>query len=155
MEITTDLIFEGREVIAFIGEDKETGLIDIVCDSNGHEFVFSFEPECLENFVNALNEFQKNGKYKSIYDNQPGRIKPDHISLAMDNDKRVSMEVVLEEIKECHPYLAISSKPSKFNIHFNAAQAKEIKSMMEKIIEIKEKTKALEKKKTVKAEEGA
>lgn len=151
MDITTDLIFEGEQFIEWIRENKETGLIDILFDSQGHEFNFSFEPNCFDAVIKAMNEFQEKGKFKPDPHFNKSRIKPDLVTLAIDNDKRVEIEPDLGDVQDENPFILIISGKSRFYLYFSEAQAKALIEVLKKIIEIKQLKRAVEKKKTVKS----
>ena len=151
MDLETDLIFEGRQLVRWIKEDDEKGLIEMVCDSDGDEIVFYFERVCLEAMARAINEFLATGKTTHDHTNCKGRIKPHHVILGMEHDKKISIEVNLGEAKEENPYLLISSGKAAIEIWFNEIQAKALKETFEKIVEIKRLSKKVENKQIIKS----
>jgi len=147
MIATGTLIFEGGQLVSWIKDDKETGLVDMVFDTYDKELVLSFEPGCFDAMVKAIKEFQEKRKTTHNPTRCKGRILSD-LYLAMENDKRVKMDVNIEEDEE-RPILNIWSGKEKFELIFSVAQAKEIKRRCEKIIEIDEAQKEVQKSKVV------
>lgn len=121
----------------------------MVLNSQGDEFVFSFEPDCFEAMANTINEFLEKGETTHDHTKTNGRIKLESIGLWMDKDKRAAIEVELGEPKENDPSLIIHSGKTELYMNLNETQIRAFKETLEKIIEIKKLSKEIEKKQII------
>ena len=150
MNFWANLKIEGENCLGWIKENEETGLFEIYFDTEEGEIVLNFEPLCfdtlvwmIQEMVPASQKILRNPQYTK------GRVQG-NVGLYID-EERVSMRVNLGELREDVPVIELTYRGGKINFGFNEAQARAIKECCEKIIEIFEKSRAVQKEKTIPA----
>ena len=148
MNISTHLKIEGENCLVSIKEKEETGLLEIYFDTDQGEIVFHFDPLCFDTLVAMIHKMTPTSQ-KSVSNphHSKGRVRPD-FGLYME-DEKVSMSVDLGELREDNPLIELTYLGGKINLGFNENQARAIKECCEKIIEINEKSREVQKERII------
>ena len=153
MVFNGSITFEGREDgMQWIKKDEETGLIDIVLETDGGgQMVLCFDPALLKSIAEKTRKFFEAGE-KILKNESSGscRIKP-NLRLWIE-DEDVSIQVDWEIPGENNPAIEISGKRyGTVGLGININQARVISECCRKIIEIRNSLQELEKSKIVSA----
>ena len=150
MNFWATLKIEGENCLGWIKENEETGLLEIYFDTEEGEIILNFEPLCFDTLVAMIHKFTPTSQ-KSVRNpfHSKGRVKPD-VSLYIDEEK-VTMEVEMGDLREDIPVIKFACRRGEVCIGFNKAQAKALKECCEKIIDINEKSREVQKEKTIPA----
>lgn len=151
MNISTHLKIEGENCLNWIKKNEEADLFEVYFDTEEGEIVLSFEPLCFDTLVWMIQEMAPTSQ-KIVRNprHSKGRVRPS-IGLYMEEDGKVSMSVDLGELREDNPVINLTYRGGKVNLGFNEAQARAIKECCEKIIEINEKTREVQKERAIPA----
>ena len=151
MKFWANLKIEGENCLNWIKKNEETDLFEVYFDTEEGEIVLSFEPLCFDTLVWMIQEMVPTSQ--KIFRNphhSKGRVWGD-VGLYIEDEKKVSMSVDLGELREYNPVIELTYRGGKINLGFNEAQARAIKECCEKIIEINEKTREVQKKRIIPA----
>lgn len=144
MDFNAHLTIEGENCLQWIKKDEE-GLIDLYFDTEEGEISLRFEPKCFATLVEMSSRFVNTGETARNGVVAKGRVRPD-VSIWME-DEEVSLEAELCEVRdEDRQSIEISSRTGKINIGFNESQAWAIKECCGKIVDINEKSRAVQRK---------
>ena len=150
MNFSTHLTIEGENCLGWIKEKEETGMMEIYFDTDQGEIILDFDPLCFDTLVWMITEMiPADKKIVRNPHHSKGRVRPD-VSLYIDEEK-MSMGVDMGELRGDVPVIEFSYHGGKVNLGFNEAQARAIKECCEKIIEINEKSREVQKKRIIPA----
>ena len=148
MNISTHLKIEGENCLGWIKEREETGTLEIYFDTDQGEIILDFDPLCFDTLVAMIHEMTPTSQ-KSVRNphHSKGRVRG-NVGFYIDEEK-VSMSVDLGELREYAPVIELTYRGGKINLGFNENQARAIKECCEKIIEINEKSREVQKEKII------
>ena len=148
MNISMHLKIEGENCLVSVKEKVEAGMVEIYFDTEEGEIILDFELLCLNTLVAMIHKMTPTSQ-KSVENpyHSKGRVRSD-VGLYLDEEK-VSMSVDLGEMREDNPVIELTYRGHKVNLGFSEAQARAIKECCEKIVEINEKSREVQKEKII------
>ena len=149
MKFNGEISFDGKNGLQWIKEDEETGLIEVCLNNDdGCDMILSFDPELLKSILETGKKFFETGKTSENINAGTCRVKPE-LHLWID-DEDVSINVHPGDLEEENPGLIIKGKRyGEVSLCFNFNQARMIAYCCQKIIELRESLKELQKAKFV------